>query len=97
MCRWGGTRNGSGHRSRTFSNSCCHFYQKKPSLTVLLHQYDGSTIPVKGEIKETISTGEQSITGNFTIADIHNDQLPLLLAIAVATALAQLFPLSFSP
>ena len=46
--------------------------------TVRLHQYDGSTIPVKGEIKVVVSTGEQSVAGSFVIVDIKNDQLPLL-------------------
>ena len=35
--------------------------------TVRLHQYDGSTIPVKGEIKVVVSTGEQSVAGSFVI------------------------------
>ena len=48
------------------------------SSTVRLHQYDGSTIPVKGEIKVVVSTGEQSVAGSFVIVDIKNDQLPLL-------------------
>ena len=43
-----------------------------------LHQYDGSTIPVKGDIKVVASTGEQSVAGSFEIVDINNDQLPLL-------------------
>ena len=36
--------------------------------TVRLHQYDGLTIPVKGEIKVVVSTGEQSVASSFVIA-----------------------------
>ena len=61
-----------------------YIYQQKlhdiklhPS-SVCLHQYDGSTIPVKGEIKVVASTGEQSVAGSFIIVDIKNEQLPLL-------------------
>ena len=50
-----------------------HIYQQKlhdiklhPS-SVCLHQYDGSTIPVKGEIKVVASTGEQSVASSFII------------------------------
>ena len=61
-----------------------YIYQQKlhnmklyPSL-VRLHQYDDSTIPVKGEIKVVASTGKQSVAGSFVIVDIKNSQLPLL-------------------
>ena len=67
---------------------------------VRLHQYDGSTIPIKGEIRVTVSTKEQSVTGNFVIAGIKNDQLPLTgqrLAAAVATGLAQVVAMSLTP
>ena len=46
--------------------------------SVRLHQYNGSTIPVKGEIKVVVSTEEQSVAGSFVIVDIKNYQLPLL-------------------
>ena len=54
-----------------------HDIKLHPS-SVCLHQYDGSTIPVKGEIKVVASTGEQSVAGSFIIVDIKNEQLPLL-------------------
>ena len=48
--------------------------------TVRLHQYDGTTLPTKGKIEVVVTTDhdQQSITGKFVIADIPNDQLPLL-------------------
>ena len=51
---------------------------KLQPTTVRLHQYDGSTIPIKGKITAIVSTEEQSVTGSFIIADISNEQLPLL-------------------
>ena len=46
--------------------------------TVRLHQYDGTTLPTKGEIKVVVTTDQQRINGKFVIVDIPNDQLPLL-------------------
>ena len=48
--------------------------------TVRLHQYDGTTLPTKGEIEVVVTTdhNQQSITGKFVIVDIPIDQLPLL-------------------
>ena len=46
--------------------------------TVRLHQYDGTTLPTKGEIEVAVTTYQQRINGKFVIVDIPNDQLPLL-------------------
>ena len=46
--------------------------------TVRLHQYDGTTLPTKGEIEVVVTTDQQRINGKFVIFDIPNDQLPLL-------------------
>ena len=50
-----------------------------PSM-VRLHQYDGTTLPTKCEMEVVVTTDhdQQSITGQFVIVDIPNDQLPLL-------------------
>lgn len=42
--------------------------------TVILHQYDGTTLPTKSEIEVVVTQG---ITGKFVIDDISNDQLPI--------------------
>ena len=42
----------------------------------MLHQYDGTMLPTKGEIEVVVSTGQQTSTGKFIIVDIANDQLP---------------------
>ena len=61
-----------------------YIYQQKlhdiklHSSAVCPHQYDGSTIPVKEEIKVVASTREQSVASSFIIVDIKNEQRPLL-------------------
>ena len=49
----------------------------KPS-TVKLHQYDGTPLPVKGEIEVKVQKEQQIMTGRFVLGRNANDQLPLL-------------------
>ena len=46
--------------------------------TVRLHQYDGTTLPTKGEIEVVVITNQQHNKGKFVIVDIPNNQLLLL-------------------
>ena len=45
---------------------------------MLLHQYDGTRLPVKGEITVQVSYGSQAAAGSFVIVENANNQLPLL-------------------
>ena len=71
-----------------------YIYQQKlhniklyPS-SIRLHQYNGSTIPVKGEIKVVVSTEEQSVAGSFVIVDIKNSFTRQRLALKTKARLA---------
>ena len=46
--------------------------------SVILHQYDGTVLPIKGEITAQVSLGSQSAIGSFIIVENANSQLPLL-------------------
>ena len=46
--------------------------------TVILHQYDGTVLPIKGEITIQVSLGSQSSIGSFIIVENANSQLLLL-------------------
>ena len=46
--------------------------------TVILHQYDGTVLPIKGEITVQVSLGSQSSIGSFIIVENANSQLLLL-------------------
>ena len=46
--------------------------------SMLLYQYDGTVLPVKGEITIQVTYGSQSAIGSFIIVENANCQLPLL-------------------
>ena len=46
--------------------------------SVLLHQYDDTRLPVKGEITVQVSYGSQAAAGSFVIDENANNQLPLV-------------------
>lgn len=54
--------------------------KKTPILasSVVLRQYDGSILPIKGEIAAQVSKGEQTVSGRFVIVKNADSQLPLL-------------------
>ena len=45
---------------------------------MLLRQYDGTVLPVKGEITAQVTYSSQSAIGSFVIVENANCQLPLL-------------------
>ena len=45
---------------------------------VILRQYDGTVLPIKGEITVQVSLGSQSSIGSFIIMENANSQLSLL-------------------